>query len=216
VRRSELGGAAQLSGCDFREDEAVVPLAAGLLQGGELSREVAGSDSGPGSGLGEIACKLGALADFMQLSGAVGGLGRVRLAPTRVPVADQRDQVGLAERERSHGSQRVLELREDEWKLVALFVENLEQMIRLLVARALELAPKTAGLAAQAAVGGWRAAGGRGFGANEFALDVDIADLAGGLTQPLEQAERLALLLFVRGKAGKHGEQGELGFDAAG
>ena len=89
-------------------------------------------------------------------------------------------------------------------------------MIRFFVACALESTAEAAGLAAQPAVGRWRSAGGRGFRADEIALDIDVADLASSLTKPLEQAQGFVFLLGVRRKAGEHGEQSELGFDAAG
>jgi len=88
-------------------------------------------------------------------------------------------------------------------------------MLGLFVAGALEAAAETAAFATQSLVRGWRCGGG-GLGANEIALDIDVADLAGSLAQAFEQAESFALLLVVLGKAGEHGEQGELGLDAAG
>jgi hypothetical protein len=101
-------------------------------------------------------------------------------------------------------------------ELVALLAENLEQVVCFFVAGAFKVVAKAAGLAAQGEVGGWRSPCRCGFGTNEFALDVDIADLAGSLAKLLEQAERFMLLLLVRRESGEHGEQGELSCDAAG
>jgi hypothetical protein len=56
---------AQLTGRDFREDEAIVPFAAGLLQVFELSGEAVGREGGPGSGFGKIAREFGPLANLM-------------------------------------------------------------------------------------------------------------------------------------------------------
>jgi hypothetical protein len=194
-----------------------VPLAAGLLQGFKFSAEAVGCDGCAWGGFGEIACELGALADFVQLGGGVGGLrGHVRTAVTSIPIADERDEVGLGERERAHGGESLQQLREDAGEFVTLLIENLEQVFRFFIARALEVAAETAGVAAQSAVRGRRDVGGGSFGANEVALDIDVADLAGGLAQALEQAEGCTLLLVVRGKAGEQGEQDELGLNAAG
>ena len=54
------------------------------------------------------------------------------------------------------------------------------------------------------------------FVADQIALHIDVAELAGGLTKLLQQTDRLAGLLLVRRKPGEHGEQFELGFHAAG
>jgi hypothetical protein len=214
----EFGGAAEFGGGDFAEDEAVVPLAAGLLQCFELGGQAVGCDGGARGGFGKVASELGPLADFVQLGGGVRGFGGcVRFAVTAVPVADERDQIGFGERERARGGECVEQLREDAGKIVALLVENLEQVLSLFVAGAFEMAAEAAGFAAQdGAVRRRRGAGGCGLCANEVALDVDVTDLAGSLAQALEQAEGFALLLVVRRESGEHGEQDELRFDAAG
>ena len=117
----------KLGGCDLAEDEAVVPLAACLLQGFKLRGETVGCDGGAGGGLGEVAGEFGALADFMQLGSGAGGLGGcVGFAMAAVPVADECDQTGLGECERARGGECVEQVCEDEWQLVALLVENLE------------------------------------------------------------------------------------------
>ena len=53
------------------------------------------------------------------------------------------------------------------------------------------------------------------FAANQVALDIEIAHLAGSPAQLLQQAEDKLALLRVRGEIRKHGEQLKLGFDAA-
>jgi hypothetical protein len=208
---------AKLGGGDFAEDEAIVPLAACLLQGFKLRGEAVGRDGGAGSGLCKVAGEFGALADFVQLGGGAGGLRwRVRPAVTAEPVAEESDQVGLGDRERARGGECVQQFREDVGEFVALLVENFEQVPGLFAAGALEVTAEAAGFAAEGVVGRCRRVGGRGFGADEIALDVDVADLAGSLAQALEQAESSALLLVMRRKAGEHREQDELGLDAAG
>jgi len=56
----------------------------------------------------------------------------------------------------------------------------------------------------------------RHFAADQIALDIDVAEPAGGLAKLLQQADRIACLRLARRKPGKHGEQFELGFHAAG
>jgi hypothetical protein len=145
----------------------------------------------------------------VQFGGGIGGFGgSVRLAVTAVPVADQSNQVRFSERERPRWGECVQQIREDVREFVALIVEDLEQVFGFFVAGAFEMAAEAPGFAAQRAVGGQSSAGGCCFGADEFALDIDVADLAGGLTETLEQAERFAPLLVVWRQPGEHGEQG--------
>ena len=166
-------------------------------------------------GLGEVAGQLGALADFVQLGGGVGCLGGcVGFAVAAVPVANKRDQVGIGECERACGGKCVEQFCEDVGEFVALLVEDLEQVLCLFVAPALQVAAESVGLAVQRVVGGQRPAS--GFGSNQVALDIDVADLAGSVAEALEQAESFARLLVVQGNAGEQGDQDELGLDAAG
>ena len=54
------------------------------------------------------------------------------------------------------------------------------------------------------------------FFADQITLDIDVAELACGLAKLLQQADRIAGRLLARRKPGKHGEQFELGLNAAG
>src|ERR1039458_1245247 len=97
-----------------------------------------------------------------------------------------------------------------------LFVQQLLQMACRVVAVAVEGATETAGLHANGGVGAGSAFVGVGFAPNQVALDIEVAHLAGGPAQLLEQAKDKLALLLVRGEIRKHGEQLKLGFDAAG
>ncbi len=119
----ELGGVAQLLGCNLREDEAIVPFTAGLLQGFELRGEAVGCNGGTGGGLGKIARELGAFADFVQFGGGERSLGgRMGLAVPAVPTPDQCDQVSFAEGERPRGGQCIQQVCEDVREFVSLLV----------------------------------------------------------------------------------------------
>jgi hypothetical protein len=90
-------------------------------------------------------------------------------------------------------------------------------MVCRVVAVAIEGATQTAGLHANCGVGARSALVGVGFAANQVTLDIEVAYLAGGPAQLLEQAkDKLALLLVWREiRKRKHGEQLKLGFDPA-
>ena len=80
----------------------------------------------------------------------------------------------------------------------ALLVEDFEQVAGLVVAPALEFASEMASFATECAVAG-------GFFANELALDIEVADLAGGPAKLLEQADAFYAAAACAGGAGSMG-----------
>jgi hypothetical protein len=88
-------------------------------------------------------------------------------------------------------------------------------MVRRVVAVAVEGSTETAGLHANGRVGAGSGFVGVGFAPNQVALDIEVAHLAGGPAQLLEQAKGMLALLRVQGEIRKHGEQLKLGLDAA-
>lgn len=191
-----------------------MPFAPGLLQVFKLRGETAGRRGGFGRGLGQIAGKLGALADVMELRnvargtrGAGGVLG--------IPLADEGGEARRGHRERLSRLKRVQQAVEDSGEVTLVFFEDMEELTRVLIALLLQGAAEFGCLLADLG-GGMRAAiPAGGFVANEVALDIEVTDLAGGLAKTFEQVQRLALLLLVRRQAGQRGEQGKLGFDPA-
>jgi hypothetical protein len=97
----EFGRIAQLAGGDLREDEPVVPFAAGLLQRLKLFAEVTGSHGRLRRGFGEITGQLRTLANLVQLRDRAGDrCGRGGRLEVPVSGEDQLDQLRLAERYR--------------------------------------------------------------------------------------------------------------------
>ena len=170
-------------------------------------------------GLGKIARKLGSLARLVQLRCILRG--RIRQAGhTAIPVAAARqsDQFGFAEGDRLRGSQRIQQLLKDEWKPRTLLAEQPQQMVCCFLSLAFERTTEPARLAAQFNIRVRYAIDltSCDFVADQIALDIDVAELAGSLAKLLQQADRIAGLKLVRRKLGKHGEQFELGLNATG
>lgn len=84
-----------------------------------------------------------------------------------------------------------------------------------LVALAIEFGAKLTCFLVQRSIRYGCSVGFRSICADKIALDVDVADLAGGVAKLLEQAKRVAFLVFVRRKSGEQGEQFELRLCAA-
>ena len=102
----EFGGAAEFGGGDFAEDEAVVPLAAGLLQCFELGGQAVGCDGGARGGFGKVASELGLLADVVKTAGVLHGFGgELTAAACCIPVMNQAGELCLGEDGRLCGSQ---------------------------------------------------------------------------------------------------------------
>jgi hypothetical protein len=211
----EFGGGAELGGGEVREEEPVVPFAASLLQVFEVRGEVAGGGGGFRGGLGEVSGELGVLADAVKLSrilrdecGARGVL--------RVPLADEGGEPGFGEDDRGGGREGVEQLLKDERKLGAVLLEKLLEVGGFLFAFALERAAEFVCLFSDFGGGGRATVFACGFEGDEVALDVEIADAAGGATELPEQAQSFAGFLLVRREVWDHREEFEVGFDAPG
>ena len=94
-----------------------MPLAACLLDVSVSLGEAVRLGCGFGSGLGEVTCELGLLADVVEAGGLFGQRGGVMTAVPGVPVVDEGDQAGFGESMGLSGLEGVEQIFEDQREL---------------------------------------------------------------------------------------------------
>jgi hypothetical protein len=123
--------------------------------------------------------------------------------------------VRFGDGDRFRGLEDAEQFLEDERKFGAVFLQELKKIFRCLVALSLECEAELVRFLADFGGGARPTILAGGLIADQAALDIEIANLAGGPAKLLEEAGCFAGLLLVGREVGQYVEELKLGFDAA-